>query len=259
VFTAVAVLGAGLAAWALREPATGNPEAPGAGLAPRLLGGQRLFGGLAVVVLVGLFYGVVEVLVPLRLDRLEASGALIGGTFLAAAAVQALAGPAVGRFSDRRGAWAAIRVSLVCAAVLAVLLPLPDASWLLIALVVVAGPAVGSLWVPGMALVSHAAAHSGLDQGYAFALVNLVWAAAQTAGTAGGARIADSGGDAVAYGALAVVFAAAFIVSVAARRRTPSPAAAGGPTRPSPGAAPGDPLRRTSTRAATGSARCERT
>jgi MFS family permease len=212
-----------------------------------------------VVVLVGLFFGVVEVLVPLRLDRLAASGALIGGTFLAAAAVQALAGPAVGRFSDRRGAWAAIRVSLLCAAILAVLLPLPNAAWLLIGLVVAAGPAVGSLWVPGMAVVSQAAAHSGLDQGYAFALVNLVWAAAQTAGTAGGALIADSGGDAVAYGALAVVFGAAFIVSMTVRGKAPSPAAAGGPARPSPSAAPVDPLRRTSTHAATCTARCERT
>jgi predicted MFS family arabinose efflux permease len=120
-----------------------------------------------------------------------------------------------------------IRVSLLCAAVLAVLLPIPDASWLLIALVVAGGPAVGSLWIPGMAVVSQAASHSGLDQGYAFALVNLVWAAAQTAGTAGGAQIAELGGDALAYGVLAVVFGIAFTVFTSARRRAPSPAAAG--------------------------------
>ena len=217
VFTAVALVAVVLAAWALREPAMprSSPAAPGA-LAAHVRD-RLLLAGLGVIVLVGLFFGVVEVLVPLRLDSLAAGGAVIGATFLAAAALQALASPAVGRLSDRRGALVPIRASLLCAGALALVLPVPDAAWVVAALAVVAGPVVGSLWVPGMAVVSHAATRVGLDQGYAFALVNLVWAAAQTAGAAGGAGVAEAGGDFLAYGALAAALGGAFAVAAAVR------------------------------------------
>ena len=152
-FSAVALGGAVLAAWAVREPAACRPGPPvAASVMPRLRN-RALLAGLATIVLVGLFFGVAEVLVPLRLDDLAASGATIGATFLAAAAVQALASPAVGRLSDRRGALMPIRISLLCATVLALMLPLPNDAWMLVGLIVAGGPVFGSLWVPGMAIV----------------------------------------------------------------------------------------------------------
>lgn len=212
VFAGVAAAGAALAAWAAREtppPPYEGPGARGLGTALRRTGVRA---GMAVVVLIGLFYGVAEVLVPLRMDRLGAGAALIGAAFLVAAAIQALASPATGRLADRRGPLLPIRTGLAAATALAVLLPLPQTPLLLAVLVVVAGPTVGMLWVPGMALISGGAETAGLDQGYAFALVNLAWAGAQTIGASAGGALAEAAGDAVAYGAVAAACGAALVV-----------------------------------------------
>ena len=214
VFPAVALLSGALAAWAVREPAPpamAAPVLPGLGLALRE---RDVLAGVGVILLVGLFFGLVEVLVPLRLDHLGAGAAVIGGAFLAAAALQALTSPVVGRLSDRRGQLLPVRAALLCATALALVLPLPTESWLLVVLVVVGGPSVGALWVPGMAVLSQGADRATLDQGLAFALVNLAWALAQTIGSAGGGGIADSGGDSTAYAALAVTVGLAFVATM---------------------------------------------
>ena len=58
-----------------------------------------------MILAVGLYFGVIEVLAPLRLDELGAGGAAIGGAFaLAAAARGRRRDSAVGRLSDRVGA-----------------------------------------------------------------------------------------------------------------------------------------------------------
>ena len=60
-----------------------------------------------------LFIGTIDVLVPLRLDDLGARGLTIGALFVAAAAVEALLTPVIGRLSDRRGRLPLIRLGLV--------------------------------------------------------------------------------------------------------------------------------------------------
>jgi MFS family permease len=208
-FGSVALLAAGLFAWAAREPA----PAPGGGpVLAGLRGGARnraVVAGTAVIVLVGLFFGVVEVLLPLRLDEVGASAGVIALVFVGASALQALTSRPIGRFSDRRGRLLPLRASLVAAVVLALLFPVPEAVWPLVALGIVAGPTVGGLWVPGMALLSDGAEASGLDQGLAFALVNVAWATAQTVGAGAGGGAADAAGDAAVYIALAAIMAAA--------------------------------------------------
>jgi MFS family permease len=210
-FAGVAVLAAALFAWAVREPAAAPERVP-------ILAGLRaaarnpaVVAGTCVIVLVGLFFGVVEVLLPLRLDELGASGAVIGAVFVGSSAVQALTSPLLGRLSDRRGRLGPIRASLLLAVTLALLLPLPEAVWPLALLGVVAGPTVGGLWVPGMALLSDGADAAGLHQGLAFALVNVAWASSQTVGAAGGGGAADALGDGAVYAALAAVMALALL------------------------------------------------
>ena len=60
----------------------------------------RIATGMWLIVLVGLMFGTLDVLAPLRLDELGATAAVIGATFLVAAALEAgespLIGPAVG-------------------------------------------------------------------------------------------------------------------------------------------------------------------
>jgi MFS family permease len=239
VFAGVTVFAAFLAFAAAREPAPANdgrsgdgPDrpgtAPGAGelLTGPLHAGWRsdsLRLGVALIVFVGLFFGAIEVLVPLRLDELGASGAVVGATFLCAAALQALASRRVGQLADRRGARAVLAPFFAAAALLAVLLPLPAAAGLVVMLVVLGAPLVGSLWVPGAALLSEGAEQAGLDQAYAFATMNFVWSGAQLAGSAGGGAAADAAGDLAVYLALAALSAAALLRTIGRPWRSPAP------------------------------------
>ena len=149
VFSLVAVVAAALFAVAALTPA--GPRAESVGWSE--LGAAMRTPGVLIAVwlftLPALFSGVIDVLVPLRLDDLGASGVTIGAVFLAAAAVEGVISPFVGRLSDRRGRFLPIRFGLAGAAVAAVLLPLPAAVWLLGATVVLAVAALGLFWAPG--------------------------------------------------------------------------------------------------------------
>ena len=115
--------------------------------------------------------------------------------------------PIVGRVSDRRGRRFPSLLGLSVAAVLMLLFPWPQQPWQLIALVLLASPALGMLWAPSMALLSDGAEAVGIAQGFAFALSNVGWSIGQTTGSAGSARLADAAGDAAPYLVLAVVTA----------------------------------------------------
>jgi predicted MFS family arabinose efflux permease len=216
-FGGVGALAAVLLAATLRTPA---PAASGEGRAGLLsaLRSRPLLGGMAVIVLVGLYFGVLEVLVPLRLDDLGAGSLVVAGVFLASAGFQALSSPVAGRYSDRRGPLPLVRVALASAVALAVAIAAVEAVVPLVVLAIVAGPLVGMLWVPGMTILSGGAEAAGLDQAMAFALVNLTWSAAQTAGAGGGGALADGAGDWAAYGAVAAAMAVALLVALRARR-----------------------------------------
>ena len=107
-----------------------------------------------------------------------------------------------------------------------VLVPLAGVAWLLALLIVMASPSYGTLWVPGMALISEGSERVGLDQGFAFAIFNMAWAAAQVAGSAGGAALAQGTSDGVAYGVVAALCAGtlAAIMRWAPGARSPSAA-----------------------------------
>ena len=63
-----------------------------------------------LLTLPALFSGAIDVLVPLRLDELGASGLTIGAAFLVAASIEGVLSPLVGRFSDRRGRLLPLRI-----------------------------------------------------------------------------------------------------------------------------------------------------
>jgi MFS family permease len=152
-----------------------------------------------------LFAGVIEVLGPLRLDELGASGVAVGAVFFVMAGVEGVVSPIAGRLSDRRGRLTPIRVGLMGAVVVAALLPLPETPVLLAAVLVAAVVALGTFWAPAMALLSDASDAAGVEQGLAFGLANLAWAGGILAGGAGGAALADATSDALAYALLGAV------------------------------------------------------
>jgi predicted MFS family arabinose efflux permease len=198
-FSAIAVVGVLLAAWALSVP----PAVPEGTSSPQellaALRDGRVAGGMWLIAVPGLVFGTVSVLAPLRLDDLGVGAAGIAATWLAAAGLEASVSPVVGRMSDRRGRLFPSLIGLSISAALMVVFPWPNAAWQLIALVILVAPAVGMLWAPSMALLSDGAEALAIAQGFAFALSNLGWAIGQTAGSAASARVADATSDAVPY------------------------------------------------------------
>ena len=204
VFSAVALVGVALAAWAATMP--GVPPAEEASMLSAVAALRRppVAAGFWLFILPALFAGVIEVLAPLRLDDLGASGVAIGAVFLAAAAGEAVISPLSGRISDRRGRLAPIRLGLIGAVITAILLPLPDDALLMAAAVMAVVFALGVFWAPAMAMLSEASEDAGVDQGLAFGLANLAWAGGHVIGGAAGASVADAFGDAVPYAIMAV-------------------------------------------------------
>jgi DHA2 family lincomycin resistance protein-like MFS transporter len=177
-------------------------------------------GGGALILLVGLFFGVVDVLAPLRLDRLGAGAVAVGAVFLVTAGAEGVLSPVYGRWFDRTGPLPIVRAGLAGGVVVAAALPWPGSAAAVGALVVLAGLAVGALWVPAMAALSAGADIQGLEQGYAFAVVNAAWAASQMAGSALGSRLAQATADAVPYLIVSGLFAVALGLTL---RRTRAP------------------------------------
>jgi MFS family permease len=158
-----------------------------------------------LVVLPALGSGVLNVLAPLRLHRLGAGAGAIGGTFLAASAVEALLSPVVGRLSDRRGRLAPLRFGLLASALTLACFTLPATAWGLAALVVASAMALGTFWAPAMAMLSDAGEAGGLEHGLAAALMNMAWALGQMAGGGAGGALAKAAGDAVPMAGTAVL------------------------------------------------------
>jgi len=219
VFSSVTVVAAGLAAWAWSMPGVEPEESPGVGAMLRALGRPAVLIGFWVFTLPALFSGVIEVLVPLRLDELDVGGATIGLVFLLAAAVEAVVSPIAGRLSDRAGRMTPIRAGLLGAAVMAIALPLPRTAVLVGLMVMLTFVALASFWAPGMALLSDAAEDAGLDQALAFAISNLAWALGHVFGAGVGGAVADATSDTVPYAVLAVACAVTLAGLSASRRR----------------------------------------
>jgi MFS family permease len=223
VFSLVGLLGVGLCVWTFTEsapPPTGGHSM--AAFRPALRDSQVL-SGMWLTTLGALLFGTLGVLAPLRMDHLGASETVVGAAFLIAAAFAAVASPAVGKLSDRRGWRGPVLCGLAASAVWVLLLPLPDSVALLFVVIVVADPSFGISYPPAGALISHGAEGVGLDQGYAFALFNLAWAGGQVVGNAGSAGLAQATADAVPY---ALLSALCLVTIVTVGRRRPRTSAA---------------------------------
>ena len=220
VFGGVAVLGLVLMVWALRMPAAQPGTATPLRTMLWSLFDRRVAAGMWLTTLPSVLFGTVSVLGPLRMDELGAGTAAIAAAFLGAAALEATAAPLMGRLSDRRGRLVPSVIGVATGGVAMAVLPWPSTAWVLGALIVLAGPAIGILYTPAMATLSDGAERFGVAQGFAFGFVNLAWASGQAVGDAGSAWLADTAGDHVPYlilaGACVVTFV--FLARELARR-----------------------------------------
>jgi MFS family permease len=206
-FAAASVAGVFLLLVSLTMPKPNAGEPQSVRHALPALADSGIAAGMWLTALAGVAFGVVDVLVPLRLNALGASALVISAAFLGAAALEAGLSPLIGRLSDRRGSLAPVRVSLVAAVAVALLIPVVTPSGLLVGLLVVGLPAFGVLFVPASAMISDGADRRKLHQGLAFGLANLAWAAGQGLAAAVSGALAQATVDAFPFALLAAVFA----------------------------------------------------
>jgi MFS family permease len=160
---------------------------------------RRVKAGLWLTMLAGMAFGVFNVLAPLRLARLGATGLFIAGVFLIAAVIEGILSPVAGRQADRRGAFLPVVISLIAAAILSGLAPTLDTVRSLVPALIVGMPAFGALFAPAMALLSEGAHRQRLAQGMAFGLGNLAWALGQAIAAAGSGALAQATSDRIPY------------------------------------------------------------
>ena len=199
-FSTLALLGFVLAVWAWLTPSLHEPKRQPLSMLGRALHNRRVLIAVWFVTLPALSFGTINVLAPLRLHALGLGAAGIGATWLLSAGLEAASAPVVGHASDRYGRMIPLRAGLVGTSVAMFALATVDSEWWLLApTVVFAGLAIGSFWAPAMSLLSDEAERTGLDYAFGFTLVNMAWAPAQIAGSAGGATLAELTTDAVPY------------------------------------------------------------
>jgi predicted MFS family arabinose efflux permease len=176
--------------------------------------------GLWIVSCTALLFGTLNVLLPLRLDRAGASGALIALVWLLSAGLESVVNPLAGRRADRHGWQGLARFGLIGGAAVVVLAAVPtEVAWLA-AIGIASGPVIGVLWTPGLVLLGQGSDEAGFDHTYAFALMNLAWAAAQTVASAGGGALAQATKDVVPLALAATV--ALVTAATVARARSPA-------------------------------------
>jgi MFS family permease len=183
---------------------------------PALRDGQVVMGSW-LMALAGIAFGMIDVLAPLRLSRLGVSSTMIAGTFLCAALVESGLSPLAGRLSDRLGAARPLMVSLVLGIACAIVVPQMTAAPWLIGVLIAGLPFYGTLYAPASALVASGAERLGLNQGIAFAVSNLAWAAGQSIAASASGAIAQATSDLVPYALLAVACAGTVIALRGAR------------------------------------------
>jgi MFS family permease len=179
---------------------------------------RQVMMGCWLMALAGIAFGTVDVLAPLRLSRLGMSGTVIAVTFLCAALVESGLSPLIGRLSDRLGAARPLMVSLALGTVCAILIPQLTAGPWLIGVLIVALPCYGTLYTPASALVASGAEGLGLNQGIAFAVSNLAWAAGQSVAASASGALAQATSDLVPYALVAVACAVTGIALRNSRR-----------------------------------------
>ncbi len=163
------------------------------------LGEQRFGDGIVLLGIGSTLFGVLAVLVPLRLAAAGWGTAAIGGVWLLASAFEAAESPFVGRLSDARGPLTPARLALLASIPVSLALSINASPGVYVPLVVLAGMSYGALFTPSFALVADGAERAGLAQGMAFGLMNAGWAVGALGGPVAAGAIAGALGDSAVF------------------------------------------------------------
>ena len=213
VFSSVLVVAIALSILALRLPLPGHGERLELRETVAAMGRPAVVRATAFVMAPSVLFGVIAVLIPLRIHDLGGGAGVVAGGFMAGAGFEAALSAWVGRISDRVGRARPYFGGMVfCAGALAVL-PVPETLGLVLALLVALSVGAGICFTPALAMLSDAAEASGLHQGLAAGLINIAWAAGQVLGSMGGGAAASAAGDALPCLAVAAILVGAAIAA----------------------------------------------
>lgn len=194
VFGGVLGIAVALAAFAARLPEPGPPERQRLREVAARIASHRVLAATAFVAVPSLMFGVVEVLVPLRIDELGGGHAAIAGGFIAGAALEAGLAPLVGRYSDRAGRRIPFVIGTTICACAMLGIAAAQALGPILAMVILSSLGAGICFAPALTTLSETADESGLHQGFAAGLSNMAWAAGQTLGALAGGGAASAAG-----------------------------------------------------------------
>lgn len=222
VFVVIAIATGGLGVAAASFP-PGRSELRDTGSLGRALRDPRFLAAVWVTLVPALFFGVLDVLVPLSLDHAGWGTVAIAATFVGAGLIEVSLAPVVGRISDRRGRLRPIRFALALLAVVAVAFAFATPALVIALLVVGASLAASGIYTPGIALVADRAEESRMPQALAFGVMNSAWALGAMVGPSAGGALAEGVGDATPY-VLCGAIAALTLLVVGRASREPVPA-----------------------------------
>ena len=173
---------------------------------------RRLLVGLWVTLLPALLFGAYSLGVSFRLHDAGWRTSAIAAVFLAAAGLETVMNPLLGRVVDRRGHLAPIRIACVLSVGFALALAWTRSPAALVPLAIVAALAFGAFYAPGMAMISTAAEGAGLSQALAWGVMNGAWAAGNVIGPAAAGALSQAVSEAAPW--LVVAALAAVTVGV---------------------------------------------
>jgi MFS family permease len=168
---------------------------------------ELVLAGIAIIVLIGLVGGGVNLLVPLQLKANGVSAAEIGLLFSAASAVYTVVSAVVARLGERSATLRVGGVSALLTGLTIVLVLISPSTVAAVAFVLLRAPPWSTMDTIIYPLAAAGAHRSALGRGSVMGLVMLGWASASTVGPILAGAIADSSGDRAAYAVL-IVFCA---------------------------------------------------
>jgi MFS family permease len=168
---------------------------------------ELVLAGIAIIVLIGLVGGGVNLLVPLQLKANGVSAAEIGLLFSVASAVYTVVSAIVARLGERSATLRVGGISALLTGLTIVLVLGSPSTVAAVAFVLLRAPPWSTMDTIIYPLAAAGAHRSALGRGSVMGLVMLGWAAASTVGPILAGAIADSTGDRAAY-ALMIAFCA---------------------------------------------------
>jgi DHA1 family solute carrier family 18 vesicular amine transporter 1/2 len=204
-FLVVAGAAAAVTVGLVLQPSTRAPAVtPVAGSLRALVREPHSASALGLMFFVGSFGGIVNLLVPLRLDEDGLGAGAIGIAFTASMALFVLTSGQVARLGDRVPLLDASGVATLALAVVLLIPVLAGSALPVIVFLVIRAPLWAVVSTISNPLSAHGAALAGVGTGFGLGLMNLCWAAGNLGGPLAGGALAGVVGDRPVFALLAL-------------------------------------------------------